>query len=354
MKKCMLIIVLISIFMLSGCNLNVMSDTQNTKSSYNSVKISSKEYQNTQDLLKEVSPAVVAILATTSSYQSIGSGVCVNDKGYILTNNHVVDGANNIKLYLFDGSTANASLVWRDSSLDLAVLKANTDIPYLEMAEAKDYEVGEEVVAIGTPIALSFKHSATKGMISAINRTIQVENDNKESTLSNLIQHDAPINPGNSGGPLIDMHGRVLGINTVKVTDAEGMGFAIPISLGKAVVSRLSTDGSYNTAYMGIMGYTANLKSIDCCDEGYRIVSVAENSPAYFADLRQDDLITQIDGVSVDNSNDIRLILYKKSSGDNVTVSYTRDGNNYIKTIKLGEHPYCYKCNKLNQQDFNG
>ena len=130
--------------MLSGCNLSINNaNTQNTKSSYNSVKISSKEYQNTQDLLKEVSPAVVAILATTSSYQSIGSGVCVNDKGYILTNNHVVDGANNIKLYLFDGSTANASLVWRDSSLDLAVLKANTDIPYLEMAEANDYEVGE-------------------------------------------------------------------------------------------------------------------------------------------------------------------------------------------------------------------
>ena len=354
MKKFFVPVIIFCMLFVSGCSVsNITNYDTKTKSSYSSVKIESKTYSNTQDLLKSVSPAVVAILSTTNSYQSIGSGVCVNEKGYILTNNHVIDGANNIKLYLYDGSTSFASLVWRDSGLDLAVIKANTSIPYLTMAEAGDYEVGEEVVAIGTPISLSFKHSATKGMISALNRTIQVENDNKESTLSNLIQHDASINPGNSGGPLIDMNGRVLGINTVKVSDAEGMGFAIPISLGKSVVSRLSSEGTFKTAYLGIMGMSANLKSIDCCDEGFRIVSVDNDSPASELGLKKDDIILNVNGKSVADSNDIRLILYTKSSGDKITVSYLRDGKQYVRSVTLTTHPCCYQVNKLNQEDFN-
>lgn len=353
MKKHFIILILMFCIFFTGCNLNGNMDLNTkTKSSYNSVKISSKDYLNTEELLSSVSPAVVAILTTTSTYQSIGSGVCVNEKGYVLTNNHVIDNANLIKLYLYDGSQTTASLVWRDSSLDLAVIKANANIPYLEMAEQEDYKVGQEVVAIGTPISLSFKHSATKGMISAINRTIQVENDNKESTLSDLIQHDAPINPGNSGGPLINNKGKVLGINTVKVIDAEGMGFAIPISLGKAIVSRLNTDGEFNTPYIGVMGYSANLKSIDCKDEGFRIISVASDSPAQCVGIKEGDIITKIDGINVCNSNDIRLLLYAKSSEENITVSFCRDGKNYIKTIKLEEHPCCYKCKKLDKEDF--
>ena len=354
MKKIFAFLLIICCAILSGCNISdLVIDKEIEKSSYKTTKIVSQNYNDTSELLSAVSPAVVAILATTNSYQSIGSGVCVNEKGYILTNNHVVDGANSIKLYLYDGSTSYASLVWRDSSIDLAVIKANTSIPYLEMASAGEYKVGEEVVAIGTPISLSFKHSATKGMISAINRTIQVDNDNGESTLSNLIQHDASINPGNSGGPLINMQGKVLGINTVKVADAEGMGFAIPISIGSAIVSRLSADGSYDTTYLGVMGYSASLREIGCKDCGYKIVSVSKNSPAELCGLQKGDVITKIDGKSVDSGLELRIELYKKSSGDNVTISFTRDGENYIKTVKLASHPCCYKNNKLNFNDFN-
>ena len=127
-------------------------------------------------------------------------------------------------------------------------------------------------------------------MISALNRTIQVDNEYGESTLSNLIQHDASINPGNRGGPLIDLNGRVLGINTVKVADAEGLGFAIPISIGSKVVQQLSANGSYNTAYLGVFGYDAYLKDIDSKNNGVYVVSVDKNSPAGVLGMTQGDV----------------------------------------------------------------
>lgn len=351
MKKVLgVIVVIVCTVLMTGCNF--VADMNNNVSTYSASKISSKDYSSTQELLASVSPSVVAILSTTSSYQSIGSGVCVNEKGYVLTNNHVVEGANSLKLYLYDGSTCNASLVWRDSSLDLAVIKATSKLPYLEMAEDSEYSVGEEVVAIGTPISLSFKHSATKGMISAKNRTIQVENDNKESVLANLIQHDASINPGNSGGPLINMKGKVIGINTVKVTDAEGMGFAIPISIGKKVVTRLSANGDFDTAYLGVMGYSACFKTLGSTDKGYKIVSIDKNSPASKLGLQVGDVITRFDGVDVDSGLDIRLKLYDKNSGDNATICFKRDDKYFVKTIKLTSNPNMYKYTKLNKNDF--
>lgn len=352
MKKVLVFALLIISFCVTGCSPLQLNLGQN-KSSYTSYKIDAKQYSNNEELLKNVSPAVVGILATTNNYQSIGTGVCVNSKGYILTNNHVIEDANSIKIYLYDGTTANANLVWRDSSQDLAVLQSSVSLPYLPMATDGSYKAGQDIIAIGTPISLAFKHTATKGMISAVNRTIQVDNENGYSTLSNLIQHDASINPGNSGGPLIDLQGNVLGINTVKVSDAEGLGFAIPISIGNAVISKLNANGSYNTSYLGVMGFDAYMHNIGGKEQGVYIVSVDTNSPAYQAGLQEGDIITKIDDKEINSVLDLRLKLLSLEKNDNINITFNQNGQLIKKSITLEEHPYCYKCSKLNINDFN-
>ena len=352
MKRLFCLIFVFSLFFLSACNFGALS-MKNKSSGYNSALIEEKTYSSQQDLINSVSPAIVGISAISGGYQSIGSGVCVNEKGYVLTNNHVVEDAGLIKLYLHNNTTSNAQLIWKDASLDLAVLKSDVNLPYLAMAESGSYNAGEDVFAIGTPISLAFKHSVTKGVISALNRTIQVDNDYGESSLSNLIQHDASINPGNSGGPLIDLKGRVIGINTVKVTDAEGMGFAIPISIGEKIVSRLSANGNYETAYLGVFGYDANLTKIGCNNCGVFVADVKENSPASYCGLQQGDIITSFNGSNINSVLDLRLNLYSFNNGDEINLNINRNGKNINKTVTLSQHPCCYKNTKLNYEDFN-
>lgn len=294
-----------------------------------------------EELIAKVSPAVVGISANYLTTQSIGTGVCIDSNNYVLTNNHVVEGANIINLYLFDGTSCNATIVWRDSSYDLAILKASKTLPYLKMVESGKYSAGEEVFAIGTPLALAFKHSATKGIISATNRTISVDNDYGTTNLNNLIQHDASINPGNSGGPLINMRGEVIGINTVKVVDAEGMGFAIPVDTVHPLVKNINADGYYDTAYIGVFGYDAHLNKIGSGKVGYYI----QNIDAKCKNLcfEKGDIILKVDGKSITDTISLRKILYSHKVGDKVFVEYCRNGNIYHTYVTLTEHPYSYK-----------
>ena len=310
----------------------------------NNMQIDVKNITSYQDLIATCKPAVVGISATNGRYQSIGSGVCVDNTNHILTNYHVVEDGNVIGLYLSDGSTANATLVWTDASSDLAILKASKQIPYLPLASNNSYKSGDEVVAIGTPLDLAFKHSATKGIISAVNRTISVDNDFGESTLYNLIQHDASINPGNSGGPLINMSGEVVGINTVKVTDAEGMGFAIPVDTFKPVIQKVNANGSYTTTYIGVFGYDYQLKKIGKLEHGFYVQSVAKNSPAEKAGINSGDIITKIDDVDIDLARELKTKLYTHNVGDVVKISVKSKDDMLEKTyeIKLEKHPCSY------------
>ena len=192
---------------------------------------------DTTKVIEEVKSAVVGISCTMYNGYSVGSGVAIAENGYILTNQHVVNGAKNIRVYFADKTDSLASLIWQDSSMDLAVVKTERNLPYLQCGEAGDVLAGEDVLAIGTPLTLDFRHTVTKGIVSALNRTLQVENASGNITyMQNLIQHDASINPGNSGGPLINSRGQVIGINTLRASEAEGLGFAIPINVGKQVV----------------------------------------------------------------------------------------------------------------------
>lgn len=336
----------------SGCQfLNSANVDNSQKSVALSQKIDVVSGLSQQQLIKKVSPAVVGISAVSGREQSIGSGVCVSEKSYILTNNHVVENGNVISLYLADGSSCGASLVWRDASCDLAILKANKSVPYLSMAESGTYGAGDEVIALGTPLALAFKHSATKGIISATNRTVQVDNTSGESTLSNLIQHDASINPGNSGGPLINLKGEILGINTVKITDAEGMGFAIPVDTIHPLVSKLNANGYYDTAYMGVFGYDASLNQIYGGQIGYYVQSVAENSPASDIGIKKGDTILKLNGTQIDGAMSLRKLLYGLDSGDKVNIEYTSNGVLVTKSVTLKKHPCCYKSQLIPMYD---
>ena len=340
MKK--ILFILIAIFCclnIGGCGLNLKDKTY---SEFDSKQIDVSNISSTENLVSVCKPAVVGILAQTGRYQSIGTGVCIKKGAYILTNNHVVEDAYTIDLYLSDGSSASAQTVWTDPSSDLAMLKSNVDIPYLPVAQSGSYDSGDEVIAIGTPLDLAFKHSATKGIISAVNRTIAVEGEYGDNNLYHLIQHDASINPGNSGGPLINTKGEVIGINTVKVTDAEGMGFAIPVETFKNVIEKVSANGTYQTTYMGVFGYDNQLKHIGSLTSGFYVQDVAENSPASKVGIKKGDIIKSLNGKEINIARNLKSELYANEVGDTVKVGVERDGKMLSFDVELIKHPYGY------------
>lgn len=355
MKKFkILTIVLLICVIFSGCSMFVQNSVSQEEREQDLTPklIDASTEDNVEDLVTTVKPAVVGIFAQSNYVQSIGTGVAIKEGGYVLTNNHVIEDANYIRLYLSNGSTTNASIVWKDSSADLAILKADIDLPYLPFAQEGSYGSGDAVIAIGTPLALAFKHTTTKGIISALNRTIQVDTDNGTSTLNNLIQHDASINPGNSGGPLINMNGEVLGINTVKVEDAEGLGFAIPVDVIEPVVTNISANGYYNTSYLGVFGYDAQLKNIGKVKSGFYVHQVAKNSPAENIGIKKGDIILSVDGKDVDGTLNLKKQLYKKFAGNKINLVVERNNEKIDLNATLTEHPCCYKSQPISSKNY--
>lgn len=344
-KNIFIIFILVFAISLCGCSLQLLpyqNNFSNNEQNFESTQIDTSKINSYQDLVAVCKPAVVGIVSTSGRYQSIGSGVCIKNGAYVLTNNHVIENGGKINLYLSDGTTASANVVWTDPSSDLAMLKSTKNIPYLPVATAGSYQSGDEVIAIGTPIDIAFKHSVTKGIISATNRTVSVDNDSGTSTLYNLIQHDASINPGNSGGPLINTNGQVVGINTLKVTDAEGLGFAIPVDTFLPVIEKINANGVYDTTYIGVFGYDNQLKNIGKFSSGFYVASVAQNSPAENCGIKKGDIITQIDGKKIDFAKDLKIALYEHNVGNVVTVTYLSNGEVKTANIKLEKHPCSY------------
>lgn len=286
------------------------------------------------EIVDEVRSSVVGISATSSDYQSVGSGVCVADGGYILTNHHVVNGASSLVVYFADKTQAKATTIWSDSSVDLAIIKSEREIPYIQFGDSDSVRVGEDVIAIGTPLTLQFKHTVTKGIVSAKDRTLEVDSTNGSSYLQNLIQHDASINPGNSGGALISREGKLIGINTLKATEAEGIGFAIPTKIGKAIVSKVSNNESYSPPYLGVFGFDATIAQYygkTLYDEGVYVVDIDSNSSSAKAGLKIGDIITKIGDYEVKTMLDLRVALYGFDVGDTISLNIQRNGIN--KTI---------------------
>ena len=312
-----------------------------------------EENRTITQVIKKVNESIVGIsklksLGSTIFTQNdmtelgLGTGMIVSENGYILTNEHV-SGEKYSSCYvtLPSGKSYTANVLWSDSNIDLAIIKINAkNLPYVTFGDSENIKVGEKVYAIGNPIGFEFQRTVTSGIVSAINRTITLEEDGKNSYMEDLIQTDATINPGNSGGPLINASGEVIGVNTVKITSAEGIGFAVPINTVKTIVRKFATEGKFKEATLGIFAYDKNvipyLNSNLQLDNGIYIVQVKVNSPASKAGLMKKDIILSIDGIPLKKMCDLRCYIYEKEPGDKVILQVLRNQRKMTVEVTLG------------------
>lgn len=308
-----------------------------------------EEQKEVVDVIAQATSSVVGIskvknigstifLKDGSSKLGLGTGLIVTDNGYILTNAHV-SGEKYSTCYvtLETGEVFTGNVVWSDMDVDLAILKISAkNLIYAKLGDSDNIKVGEKVYAIGNPIGFEFERTVTSGIISAIDRTIKIEED-ENSYMSNLIQTDATINLGNSGGPLINIDGEVVGINTLKITSAEGISFAVPINLVKTIIEKFATQGKFEEASIGIFAYDKNVMPyIDNnlkFNTGIYVVQIDRNSSAYNSGLREKDVIIQIDNINLEKMCDLRRYIYTKNIGDEVILKILR--NNTEKEIKM-------------------
>lgn len=280
-------------------------------------------------------------IAPQSRYQnSIGTGFIISEDGYIITNQHVIDNADEITVKL-QGKEKGipAQLVGQDYELDLAVLKINgKGYKTLTLGNSDQMKVGEWVVAIGEPYGLD--HTVTTGVISAKGRPIKIEDRNYK----NLIQTDAAINPGNSGGPLLNMRGEVIGINTAVNAQAQGIGFAISINTAKEVLDQLMDNGKVSRPYLGISMVDidgAAIKELDlpANTHGVAVAKVVQASPAAKAGLMYMDVIVTVDGKAISNGKDVQEAIAGKEIGDRIMVGVIRQGNDITLPVILEAKP---------------
>jgi S1-C subfamily serine protease len=273
--------------------------------------------------------------------EGVGSGVIIDKKGHILTNYHVIDNAEKLTITTNDGNLFDGFVVGADKHTDLAIIGVNSKeaFSFAELGNSENLKLGQIVIAIGNPFGLTGGPTITAGIISSLNRKLQFENGILE-----LIQTDAAINPGNSGGPLIDSSGKVIGINTAKMPYAQGIGFAIPISVAKTIISDLIENGRVtNRPWLGIstLKITRQLAHYYGlpAEQGVLIAEVQQNSPANFADLRKGDIIVLLDGKQIQEPAQLSSFIQSKSVGDKVVVRINRYGKQFDKEIQLLMRP---------------
>lgn len=326
------------------------NSSQNQTLSVNSTNIET----TVTEAVQKVGPAVVTVVGTipgqmtffgpTGDQTVSGSGIFISDQGYILTNNHVVEGTQDVNIVLSDGSQEKASLVGSDPYSDIAVLKTDGKVPATASLGNSDVlKPGETVIAIGSPLG-DFKNTVTVGVVSATGRSIDT---GRGYQIEGLIQTDAAINQGNSGGPLVNLAGEVIAINTLIVRDsgsgsvAEGLGFAIPVNAARAVAEQIMQKGYFSRPNMGInwqqitpdIAARYNLP----VQWGIYITEVSANSPASQAGLQPNDIITRMGDIALDETHSYINTLFLYKPGDQVTVEFVRGGKTLQVQVTLGE-----------------
>ncbi len=348
------------------------TSSESKKSSSSSSAFKSEDSSKISDMVEDLSPAIVGItnlqaqsnssLFGSSSSDSSedtesgsGSGVIFkkeNGEAYIITNNHVVEGASSLKVSLYDGTEVTAKLVGSDSLTDLAVLQISDDhvTKVANFGDSSDLRTGETVIAIGDPLGKDLSRTVTQGIVSGVDRTVSMSTSAGETSI-NVIQTDAAINPGNSGGPLLNTDGKIVGINSMKISedDVEGIGFAIPSNDVKPIAEELLSKGQIERPYIGVsmldleqvpQNYQEGTLGLfgSQLNKGVYIREVASGSPAEKAGLKAEDIIIGLKGKEIDTGSELRNILYKDAKiGDTVEVKILRNGKEMTKKIKLDQ-----------------
>lgn len=332
---------------------NVSKQTTDVTKLSQTVEQIEKEDKTITEVIEQVNESIVGIsklknsgttifLEDGTSELGLGTGMIVSENGYILTNEHVSGGKySNCYVTLSTGKSYQGNVVWSDSTLDLAIVKINSkNLPFVTLGDSSNVKVGQSVYAIGNPIGFEFQRTVTSGIISAVDRTILLEEEGSTSYMEDLIQTDATINPGNSGGPLINNQGEVIGINSIKITSAEGIGFAIPINTAKNIIQSFITTGKFEEAYLGVFAYDKNiipyLDSNLNLENGIYVVQVTFNSPAARYGIQEKDVLLEVDGISLNKMCDLRCYIYEKKPGDTVTLKVLRNNREMNMEVTLG------------------
>jgi Do/DeqQ family serine protease len=317
------------------------------------------EDETLPDVIDRVSPSVVYItskkvvktqinpfyqrffnIPSERIQKALGSGVIVSGDGYILTNNHLVGGATDVRIHLVDGREFDADIVGADPRTDVAVIKIKgDDLPAMQLGSSAALRLGETVIAIGYPLGLD--QTVTKGIVSAKGRALP-----DLVQLGDFIQTDAAINPGNSGGALINTHGELIGINAAIASQSggsEGIGFAIPIDLASSIMHSLITEGKVVRGYLGVIPQPVTADMVDLMNlpdtKGTLIGDVAKDTPAEKAGIERGDVIVEFDGKKIESTEQFRLLAADTKPGTKVPVTVIRDGKRKELKVTMGEFP---------------
>lgn len=336
---------------------NVKSNTSGS----GSAKAKSGEAADWSAVAKEVSDSVVSIDVATSDGSAKGSGAIISDKGYIVTNNHVISGAKQIQVTLANGTIYSAQIVGTDTTTDLAVIKLDnppSNLKAAEFADSDNLAVGESVMAIGNP--LGYDDTATVGIVSALNRPVTVSDDNNNDIVTNAVQIDAAVNPGNSGGPTFNAAGQVIGINSsiASTTTSSGtagsigIGFAIPSNLVKRVANEIIDNGAVQHVALGVTIKSSTVEADGVTRGCTQVQSVVDNSPAAKAGVKAGDSIVAFNGKAVNNNYSLLGYVRASAMNDKVTLTVVRDGNTMELDVTLDqEESQTNSSNNRNQQN---
>ena len=351
--------------------LNQKPDTE-VQNNQTITQTSVKNENSTTKAVEKVKDAVVSVITYSANSQnslfgsgesdtdtnteqvsSEGSGVIYKKEGefaYLVTNTHVINGASKVDIRLADGTKVPGDIVGSDTFSDIAVVKISSEkvTTVAEFGDSSQLTVGETAIAIGSPLGSEYANTVTQGIVSSLNRNVSLKSEDGQAISTNAIQTDTAINPGNSGGPLINIQGEVIGITSSKIasnggTSVEGLGFAIPANDVKNIIKQLEKDGKVTRPALGI--HMVNLTNLSTTDlqklklpdnvtSGVAVRSVQKNMPAN-GHLQQYDVITKIDDTKISSTTELQNALYSHSIGDEMTVTYYRNGKEETTKIKL-------------------
>ena len=311
--------------------------------------MSSSNENKVLEIIEKISKSVVNIstikLVHNLFYKAVpvagmGSGTIIDPEGLILTNNHVVGGADKINVTLWNNKVIEGKTIGSCTIHDIAVVKIDgKNLQAAKLGDSEKLRVGQRVYAIGNPFGLTGGPSVTSGVISAINRTIE----SQRGLLENLVQTDAAINPGNSGGPLVDLAGKVVAINTAIIPFAQGIGFAIPINSAKTCTNGIVTEGIAKRPWLGIIGLSINKQIASYyglpVSKGVLVTKVAEGSPAKEAGMGDGDIILEVDNIETKRIEDLVEEIHKRKIGDQVKIFALRKGKEHFFELMLIETP---------------